>query len=790
MPDGTPYKAGTLDVELLGASDGAIDHITRTAKALRSLSTVLKKMEDINFSFSAQKIEALFRGVGKATNSINTQNITALASASKSLSAISRIGNLQNVDYAKIASGFNQLSVAITPFLNKIKTAEASLVSLHGVMRGFGKIKGVTEKTSSRGGIFSFLNISKWLGMYYVGRRFGRVVQDIAQSGADYTETLNLWETSMRNNLTLATEFISKMNKAYGISEKTLMNAQATFNNMLGSLGQIDEATAYVFSEGITQMAVDYASLYNTTFEKAFEKFQSALAGQVRPIRSVSGFDITENTIYQLYQQLGGTKSVRNLSRTEKQLLSILAIYNQMQRSGAIGDLDKTMESYANQSRLMAESWLRAKAYAGSLLTNLIQQSGWMTRLNANLIFLGDVLKAVAESTNAIQHFNNDPFAGFEASAEDANSAIDELTGKLLDFDKFRSLSGSDDDVAVDQALLNALTGIDGILENATSSAHDLAKELKIASGLFNEDGTFNKEKWDDLLDSIEAFGHAILAIIASKALIGIANGIKAVAISGKGLSNILLTGVIFALLQAIDAFRDGDIWAGILATTIGVALAGAFIYLHRQAILKAWQGLGQFLTKMVLVNTFARGSLLKGILGLSMAFVGLGSAVIGAFAIMQSWGDMNSWQKIISIIGVATTAILGLAMAFGAFHSAWSLGLASAGIVAGIAMIVGSISSVKGKASSPVKYAADGASDIDSGTLFVAGEMGKTEAVYTGSNGKTNVANIQQMQSAFNGALNNWWSSAKHDIPQFREVSKTGIYEVAKGEMKRRGEW
>ena len=46
------------------------------------------------------------------------------------------------------------------------------------------------------------------------------------------------------------------------------MNAQATFKNMLGSLGQISESTAYALSEGITQMAIDYASLYNVNFEK------------------------------------------------------------------------------------------------------------------------------------------------------------------------------------------------------------------------------------------------------------------------------------------------------------------------------------------------------------------------------------------------------------------------------------------------------------------------------------------------------------------------------------------
>ena len=75
----------------------------------------------------------------------------------------------------------------------------------------------------------------------------------------------------------------------------------------------------------------------------------------------------------------------------------------------------------------------------------------------------------------------------------------------------------------------------------------------------------------------------------------------------------------------------------------------------------------------------------------------------------------------------------LGLAMAIGVFHSAWSIGLATAGIIAGIAAITASIASVKKQAENTIQFYANGASDIDGGTMFVAGEMGKTEAVYTG---------------------------------------------------------
>lgn len=63
---------------------------------------------------------------------------------------------------------------------------------------------------------------------------------------------------------------------------------------------------------------------------------------------------------------------------------------------------------------------------------------------------------------------------------------------------------------------------------------------------------------------------------------------------------------------------------------------------------------------------------------------------------LVENWGDMSVASRIVAVIGIITTAVLGLAVAFGVFHSAWSLGAAVAGIVAGIAAAVAAINSAK----------------------------------------------------------------------------------------------
>lgn len=565
--------------------------------------------------------------------------------------------------------------------------------TLNKLEKKIGKFGKGNKNLNKNGGTFDFLKIAKWSSLIYLGRKFARVGANIAQSGADYTETLNLWETSMGKNLNIATEFVNKMNQAYGISEKTLMNAQAIFKNMLGSLGQISDTMAYSLSEGITQMALDYASLYNVTFEKAFEKFQAALAGQVRPIRSVAGYDITETTIYQLYQSLGGTKSMRQLNRTEKQLLSIYAIFQQMERSGAVGDLEKTMESFANQSRVMAESWQQVKTYAGTLLTYTLQESGIMTYINAVLIFIGDVLKAVAEDMNAITSYNQDPFETITDGAENANDAVDELSGKLLDFDKFRALNGAEQNVlGLDETLLEALSGFDSILENANMEARNLAETFKQASGLFDGNGVFNTEKWEELEKKIKAVGIAL-----------------------------------------------GSLFTGLLLASI--------------------------------VKFF--------ISPLGLASLAISSLIFGIAQFISAWDDMDSLQKVITILSSIIAGLIGVKVALSSLHLPVAGALALGAALAGGILALQSTIAVN-------KFAEGGMPD--KGTMFVAGEAG-AEIVYNTPSGQSGVVNVQQIEQAMYSALVRYGkTSGGNGQPIEVYLDGEKVYQNTTAHAKRRG--
>lgn len=739
------YKAGNLEVELLGIDNNAVVSINNTAKALSALSRAIDKINGSQFVLAGQKLEHIFTKIASATKSIDTTNLTALASAGKSLSAISRIGNLEKVDFTKIGKGFENLSVAITPFLEKVKSAEASLTALYGTLsKASGKkIQGLLDSgNEKKNGAFSFLSAFKWTAILYLGRRFGRNLQKIVQAGSDYTETLNLWQVAMKDNLSMAEEFVQKMNRAYGVSEKTLMNAQATFKNMIGSLGQISDTVAYQLSEAITLMAIDFSSLYNVQLNKAFEKFQAMLAGQVRPIRSGSGYDITETTLYQLYQAIGGTKTMRQLTRTEKQLLSILAVYKQMGASGALGDMTKTLNTFANQSRMMTEYWQQLKTWTGVVLVDLIEQSGVLVYINALLITMSEIMRAIAISRGAGQDNFID---GLFETTEATNEAVDELQGKLLDFDKFRSLSGAEENVlGIDEQLLKAITGYSSQIDKAQNSAQQLADEWLSVLG-FTKDANGEFTITDEKLNGIKNVLKTILGIV----------------------------GVIFGL-GIISAIVKLGMTLNTYAIQPLIKLSVALFNVSKKAILSFINALKS--TQPTLLNTT------KSITALQMAT----SALTGALGFLV--GDMllsnlgEDARRVVAPIMLAVGAITSLVMAMLALQGVMSWGTALPIITAGIGV---AIAGVKGMLQ--VDNYADGGLP-DKGTLFRAGEAG-AEIVYNTPSGQSGVANIQQIEQAMYSALVRYGNSNNGKTELTVTLDGEKIYQNTTAHAKRRGQ-
>ena len=143
-----------------------------------------------------------------------------------------------------------------------------------------------------------------------------------------------------------------------------------------------------------------------------------------------------------------------------------------------------------------------------------------------------------------------------------------------------------------------------------------------------------------------------------------------------------------------------------ILAILGIIAVAGPLLILIGKLIpgLKALATMGKLLDR-----TWSRATV-----GIAAA----GAALALIFGIIQNWEKMGTGAKVIAIIGTLTAAALGAAVALGAFHSAWSLGLAVTGIVAGIAMAVAAINSVKDEIEVPDNLPDYDADEVANGVM------------------------------------------------------------------------
>lgn len=143
-----------------------------------------------------------------------------------------------------------------------------------------------------------------------------------------------------------------------------------------------------------------------------------------------------------------------------------------------------------------------------------------------------------------------------------------------------------------------------------------------------------------------------------------------------------------------------------ILAILGIIAVAGPLLILIGKLIpgLKALATMGKLLDR-----TWTRATV-----GIAAA----GAAIGLIFGIIQNWEKMGTGAKVIAIIGTLTAAALGAAVALGAFHSAWSLGLAVTGIVAGIAMAVAAINSVKDEIEVPDNLPDYDADEVANGVM------------------------------------------------------------------------
>jgi hypothetical protein len=130
----------------------------------------------------------------------------------------------------------------------------------------------------------------------------------------------------------------------------------------------------------------------------------------------------------------------------------------------------------------------------------------------------------------------------------------------------------------------------------------------------------------------------------------------------------------------------------------------------------------------------------------LGLAIGGLMIAMDAGQKLFSSWDDMSGLERAIEIFKLLAGAAMVAAVAVGVFHTSWSVGIAAGVITAGIAALMGYMSSVKSQTQEIGAFANGGLAT--KGSLFYAGEAGPELVTQTSGGGST-IMNMQQLEDA-----------------------------------------
>jgi hypothetical protein len=170
-------------------------------------------------------------------------------------------------------------------------------------------------------------------------------------------------ETFAKGFIERATNFNNRITEALSLDPNLMMNYQAVFAQMANSMN-LTADSAQNISESLTLLGNDIASLWNIDTDVAMKKLQSGLAGQIRPLREL-GVDISKTSLEMYALKYGITDSVENMSQAAKVQLRWLAIMEQTEV--AFGDMAKTLQSPANQLRILQQQWTNLSRSIGNV---------------------------------------------------------------------------------------------------------------------------------------------------------------------------------------------------------------------------------------------------------------------------------------------------------------------------------------------------------------------------------------------------------------------------------------
>lgn len=228
-------------------------------------------------------------------------------------------------------------------------------VDTSGVNKGMTSIKSIVGKV---GGVMAAAFSVRAL------INFGKEAINLA---SDLQEVQNVVDTAFGSMSYKIEQFSKTAIEKFGISELTAKRTASTYMAMAKGMGIVDDVASDM-AITMTGLTADIASFYNMSQERADVILKSVYTGETETLKQL-GIVMTEVNLENFAMSKGITKSLSAMTQQEKTMLRYQFVLQQT--ALAQGDFAKTSDSWANQTRILAERWKEMQSIFGQAFVAL-----------------------------------------------------------------------------------------------------------------------------------------------------------------------------------------------------------------------------------------------------------------------------------------------------------------------------------------------------------------------------------------------------------------------------------
>ena len=431
----------SLEIRVQSQSDAAASGLDKLSAALSQLRSVAKGGSGLNSTVN--QLTKLSKALSSLGDMAAVSNIASalkplqeLEKASGFISTVNALKKLPEVTKALSSQELQKFALQIrlvTKYMAPLATEMEKVskgfaafpVRIQRIIQGNSGLAASNKRVSG-----SFTDLAAKSATYLLSLRYVvSFLADCVSSINDYVENVNLFQVSMGGFYEEAFAYAQLVNEKLGIDASEWMRTQGVFMSIANGFGIANEQ-AYALSEGLTELSYDLSSLYNEDMASSALRLQSALAGEIEPIRRL-GIAISEAALKEFALEMGITKSVESMTEQEKALLRTIKLMEGAANLGAIGDFARTLESPANALRVLNQQITQFKRAVGSVMIPVLMQV--LPYLQAFVELLTEALSDLATLVGFTMPTwdTNAWSSGIASGASDATNAVEGTTDAM-----------------------------------------------------------------------------------------------------------------------------------------------------------------------------------------------------------------------------------------------------------------------------------------------------------------------------------------------------------------------